>query len=256
HNREKIIEDYKSGLSYKEIQEKYGVKYKWFHRVLRNNAIELRGHKRKFTQADENSLVEKYQNGSGINALVREYKTSAVTIKNILNKRGIDRKKIGGQPRKWSKEDIEKVIKLYDSGKGLSQQKIAQIMESDQRRISVILRQNGVSTKRISERHPNWKGGRIIDESGYVRVLAKYAGKFAYEMSLSDGYVFEHRAVMAQYLGRPLRKNETVHHIDGNRSNNNIENLQLRIGNHGKGAAFQCLDCSSHNIKAVKIIEC
>lgn len=32
-----------------------------------------------------------------------------------------------------------------------------------------------------------------------------------------------------------------------------ISNLQLRQGNHGKGAAFQCADCGSHNIKAVDI---
>lgn len=37
----------------------------------------------------------------------------------------------------------------------------------------------------------------------------------------------EHRYVMQQHLGRPLTKNENVHHIDGNRENNAIENLEL-----------------------------
>lgn len=36
-----------------------------------------------------------------------------------------------------------------------------------------------------------------------------------------------HRLVMEQHLGRPLLKSEVVHHIDGNKRNNAIDNLQL-----------------------------
>lgn len=38
---------------------------------------------------------------------------------------------------------------------------------------------------------------------------------------------YEHVIVMEKYLGRKLSPNECVHHIDGNKLNNNIENLQL-----------------------------
>jgi HNH endonuclease len=47
--------------------------------------------------------------------------------------------------------------------------------------------------------------------------------------------MLEHRFVMQNHLGRPLLRTETVHHKDGNRANNAIENLELKAGNHGKG---------------------
>jgi hypothetical protein len=46
-------------------------------------------------------------------------------------------------------------------------------------------------------------------------------------MADSNGYVMLHRLIMAEFIGRPLRKNEMVKHKDGDTMNNEIENLKM-----------------------------
>lgn len=105
------------------------------------------------------------------------------------------------------------------------------------------------------ENSPNFKGETCVQEiNGYVYFRPLPSDPLQCMVNTS-GYVFEHRFVMAKYLNRPLNSYETVHHINGIRSDNRIENLQLRIGNHGSGQVYRCSDCGSHNIIASHLAE-
>ena len=66
------------------------------------------------------------------------------------------------------------------------------------------------------------KTGRYISTRGYVMIL-----KQDHPFTSMRGYMCEHRLVMEQHLGRYLTKQEEVHHINGNKLDNRIENLQL-----------------------------
>lgn len=58
--------------------------------------------------------------------------------------------------------------------------------------------------------------------TGYIKIYQP-------ENPMADkrGEIYEHRLVMSQILGRPLKKWEHIHHKDNNRTNNSPENLEL-----------------------------
>ena len=90
------------------------------------------------------------------------------------------------------------------------------------------------SKERHGEQGSNWKGGRIVTDAGYIKVLLQ-PDDFFYPMADHSGYVFEHRLVMAKHWGRCLHRWELVHHkgtkypkgSKENRKDNRQENLQL-----------------------------
>jgi hypothetical protein len=72
---------------------------------------------------------------------------------------------------------------------------------------------------------PSKRGDRRLDPvNGYWIVCVKGHPLFA---NFAHVWVAEHRVVMAEKLGRPLKKAELVHHRDENKLNNDPDNLEL-----------------------------
>lgn len=73
--------------------------------------------------------------------------------------------------------------------------------------------------------NPSWRGGRI-NHKGYIFVKVPSTDPL-FCMTNNHGYIGEHRLIIARHLGRPLTRKELVHHIDGDKKNNNLSNLEL-----------------------------
>jgi hypothetical protein len=99
-------------------------------------------------------------------------------------------------------------------------------------------RRRGILDEQGSKLREPMKGGRPrikdrwIGQQGYVLVLCPFKFK---SMARQDGTVLEHRLMMAQHLGRPLEDWEIVHHKNGVRDSNCVNNLELLDGRAESG---------------------
>ena len=100
-----------------------------------------------------------------------------------------------------------------------------------------------------------WKGG-AHHSRGYRLIMIKDHP----HASVPWGYVLEHRVVMEKHLGRYLTKDEVVHHINGMKDDNRIENLKL-FKNHNAHHKYHWIEmrtktfCCPHCEKEFKLHE-
>lgn len=113
----------------------------------------------------------------------------------------------------------------------LQQRLVSDRMSWPIRRVERLVKRLGLQTQRTGPRsgpgHTNWKGGRIVDKDGYVLLWTPghpNARKHTH-------YVFEHRLVMEEKLGRYLEPDEVVHHRNRDRQDNDPANLSLFASN-------------------------
>lgn len=217
------------------------------YRVLKRNDIPPRFYanrhpeRRSSIVGNEDRVVELYQDGLSLEKVGEAFGVTHVTVLRVLRDRGIPRRRRADQIRvAFTPEDLETIRTLRK--KGYSKPRIADEMHVGYGRIQEALEDLGMAATISKKRGPQKAAG------GYVRIPLEDDDPLRV-MGNAKGYAQEHRIVMARALGRPLRDDETVHHINGVKDDNRIDNLQIHHGKHGSGVKMVCLDCGSHNVE-------
>ncbi len=164
-------------------------------------------------------LIELYTNKKlSLKQLGLKLNVNAVTVLNYMKRYDIKRREPsqGMKGKKHSKETKKKMRRL-------------------------------MLGKFCGDKNSHWQGGKR-KVNGYIRF---YAPKHPFKGQ--DNYVSEQRLVMEKELGRYITLTEIVHHLDLDRSNNNIDNLHLFESNSEHSSYHRFLFSLVKNITGGKI---
>ncbi len=116
------------------------------------------------------------------------------------------------------KRTYEDCKRIYDHFFPLVKEKIPK-----EKNVEIVLEEKPIVEFVKPKRFKIKKDGSYTDENGYRKIF-----KLGHPNAVgSKGLISEHTWVMSQHIGRPLRKRENVHHKNGRRDDNRIENLEL-----------------------------
>lgn len=179
-------------------------------------------------------LAKEYAHGANCTFLAKKYDYSPMHILRIVRDHGVrvrtQAESILGKPnlkkRKFAIAEEEEMCKLYRKGK--TEKQIARKYNWTESGVSTVLKRNAVPTRKNlhTGKHgkfvSRWKGGWSRDKCGHIRLQMPFNPR-----AYIGGYVIRARYLVEQHLGRSLKSNEVVHHINCIPNDDRIENLQV-----------------------------
>lgn len=186
------------------------------------------------SQNAEQLLCELWDAGESASEIALRFDCSATTVRDNLRRLGKELLEDGGLSESGRRKISESSKRQWQAGKTPPMTGKSHSRKTKKQ----------ISKKQSGEQNHNWNGGRkkVKAKSGKGHyVYIKSPGHPRTEDKSTD-YVPEHCLVMEQHLGRYLLQNEEVHHRNGIKDDNRIENLELvlHIDHFGKVGCPYC----------------
>lgn len=200
---EKIRGLAQTNISLKELSNRIGIKVDTLRRVLWENKITLSYNPDMIKFEYDDETIETVRN------LFENTKTPLKDIRDAV---------------KLEQYEVQGILDKYYTKEEQAKRKSSLYRDSK-------LGEKNPMTGKFRSEHPNYKG-EVSDGKGYLMCLKPdwYTGR------KGSKHVFVHTIVMCEALGiTELPAGFTVHHVDGNKHNNSIDNLALLTNSaHGK----------------------
>lgn len=169
----------------------------------------------------DNKIKALYLEGKTIKQITKEVGVSVFIVRNSLDAQGVKRR-TSGESRILNSQGFvatpkEELFELYVNQR-LSSCEIAKIYNVSTSSVRRQLEKLEIPMRTMQE--SKFKGEKRLDKKGYV-IISYYDEEGNYCRQ------HEHRYVMEKHLGRKLTPDEDVHHVDFDKTNNDISNLRV-----------------------------
>lgn len=199
------------------------------------------------SEVERDNIVALYKQGWSFARLAAKFNTSCSRVRNTVICAGIKPRSVGGKAVQLSATIVRDAGSLYSEGQSL--RGVASQLGLSYSHAKCAVERSGVQLRTKSEarrvawrsgRYLRYHGGRCIDKNGYVLITVE--GK----------RIPEHRLVWEHHNG-PIPKGWHVHHINGIKDDNRIENLQaMSVKEHAhiikviQARVQQLEECNEH----------
>jgi hypothetical protein len=206
----------------------------------------------KLSLDQQRALLDDYIAGIPRAVISEKYAINSVGIDYLRRKHGVPGTRQRPN-RAVPDERLPELRRRYEAGEDLDQLAV-DFGLPNKTSLYKPLHRAGAKLRNAGTRigRPAQVGNTFTGAGGYIYEYVAHDWPFRDQMFGAGGngrWVAQHRKVMADTIGRALTSSETVHHLNGDRADNRIENLQLHNGNHGKGQKYRCLDCGSCRVE-------
>lgn len=167
-------------------------------------------------------LIRLYKKGIRVKELSKKFKCGPEYVRNILKSEGVKLIPPWEYNRRFSENNIKKLLFLYKSGR--TAKSLVKVFGVSDGTIRKYIKR---FSKMRSKSQQQYKGKKWKNKEGYLVVHVKENQRHLIPNSSDRLTMLEHRLIMSKYLNRALLRHEHVHHKNGKRDDNRIKNLEL-----------------------------